>query len=126
MPSFLLHVAPQVTISGQTATAWLDGKAGIQRTQRERIEQSLRDIIRKMRKVDDAEGPHSAEALRLVKVFMRIAERLERTSEDEVFGTAGFLVVAETWSKEPGLTQSQFLERLDNLVRRQNDTAKNR
>jgi len=116
VPAFLLHVAPQVSMNAQSATAWLDGRAGIQRTSRERVEKRLRDMIRKMDKDAGADEPHSAESLRQVQVFLRIAERLEMTSEDAVFGPAGIVAVAQMWSKEKGLTQGVFLERLENLV----------
>jgi len=47
MPSFLLHLAPQVTIFSGSATEYFDSVAGITRTRREKLEKRLAAYVRK-------------------------------------------------------------------------------
>lgn len=47
IPSFLLHLAPQIKIVSSGATEYFDSVAGIKRTRRERLEKQLAAYVRK-------------------------------------------------------------------------------
>ncbi len=119
VPSYLLHVAPQVKITRLTATAYLDARAGIARSLRQRVEKCLRDILRLMPRDSDASEQASPDSLRQMQVFIEIVQRLEQLPATVVYGEDGPIALAEKWAKEPGLTQGQLLDRLRANVAKQ-------
>lgn len=50
VPSFLLHLSPQLTLSAMAATDYLDRRAGIVRSAQEKIEKRLVSVLRSLGK----------------------------------------------------------------------------
>lgn len=115
IPSLLLHLAPQVTVTTETATDYLDVQAGIVRGRRDVLEKRLSQILR----------GRSQETV--AKVMRSFAEKIKARSTNELvarlkalpqrngkpdLGGVDPTMLAQQWGNEIGLTPESTLESL--------------
>jgi hypothetical protein len=120
VPSFLLHLLPQISVIKSTATEYLDAAAGITRSRTDDLEKRISVLIRsKLSKSAKAAQQslaefHNADLQRVSAAFI---EKL-RQSVSIVDGKPDFNSlgepneVAAKWAIELGVTPEQFLEKL--------------
>ena len=120
VPSFLLHLLPQIAVIKSTATEYLDAAAGITRSRADDLEKRINILIRsKLSKNGQAARQslsdfHSADLQRATAGFM---EKVRR-SVPIVDGKPDFSALGDPketvtkWALELGATPDQFLEKL--------------
>jgi hypothetical protein len=116
VPSFLLHLSPQIALTAQSATEYFDTKAGIVRSAREQLEKRIGSILRSRGK---------ERANRDIASF--ISQDQARISQELLAKLVGLPLVdgrpdmsaigdpselAKLWASELKLSKEEFLRRL--------------
>lgn len=113
VPPFLLHLSPQVSIVISSATDYLDNKAGIVRSRRQKLEKRLSTALRSLGREGARKGFTSfirQNHKRLAKGLLAKLGDLPVVNGEPDFGAIGDpLQVAEQWASEMKLDREQFL-----------------
>jgi hypothetical protein len=114
LPSFLLHLAPQIELKDLTATEYLDESAGIKRGSHDGIEKRLSAYIRHNGKEAQMELNEfmNQQTERLIDAFVEKVKSLPIRDGDidiqSMGGTPGEL--ARTWLTKSGRAKDDLLE----------------
>jgi hypothetical protein len=117
LPSFLLHLAQQVTIIKSTATEYLDRVAGIVRSDRDDLEKRIAMQLRSMDATKAQNALASFHRLDQERIAEGFQEKLRQTVPI-VDGKPDFTVLrdpnelAKKWAVELGATDEQLFQRL--------------
>ncbi|KJC36798.1 hypothetical protein UB31_35690 [Bradyrhizobium sp. LTSP849] len=115
-PAFLLHLVSQVQITAAAATDWLDNRAGIVRTSRERLERRIGENLRKLGKERGAEGLNAFIRLHRDQAAKGLAEKLRSLpvidGQPDVAALGDPALVGKQWAAELHLTPEDQLHQL--------------
>jgi hypothetical protein len=116
MPGFLLHLAPQITITKSTATDYLDRAAGIIRSKAEKQDKQLSATLQALGK-ERAQAALASFARQsekeLVQAFLSKLKQLPVIDGHPNFSALGDPDrIAEQWAAEFKLNPKQVIERL--------------
>ncbi len=116
VPSFLLHLAPQITLTQSSATRYFDGQAGIVRSRRENLEWRLVTAFRSLGREKVAQEIASFANLDRERMTQGLIAKLQSLP---IVGGAPDLgalgdpaAVAKAWAAELKLSEDELLERL--------------
>jgi hypothetical protein len=116
VPSFLLHVAPQVSIIQSTCTDYLDGKAGITRAKAEILQKRIGLVSRRMGRAQSQAAIQaflSKDQERTTQAFLAKLESLRekdgRPDSDSISDPAAF---AQKWASEFKFNKEEPLARM--------------
>ena len=116
LPSFLSHLAPQVTITRSTGTEYLDDLAGIVRSTRDKLEKHLFSLLQSLgkQKADDALAAFAR--LNQQKLSQAFVEKLRQVpvvgGKPDFAGLGDPNELAKKWAAELKPTDEQSLEQL--------------
>ena len=116
VPSFLLHVAPQVSIIQSTCTDYLDGKAGITRAKAEILQKRIGLVSRRMGRAQSQAAIQaflSKDQERTTQAFLAklesLREKAGRPDSDSISDPAAF---AQKWASEFKFNKEEPLARM--------------
>jgi hypothetical protein len=116
LPSFLLHLAPQITIIRRTATDYLDSIAGIERPLRDKLSKRIGARIRSLGQRRAAEKMTSFKQKNGERLAYALAERINGLplvdSKPDPAAIADPKELGKKWAAELKSTDEQLFERL--------------
>jgi hypothetical protein len=116
VPSFLLHLSPQITLTRSSATQYFDAQADIVRSPRENLEWRLGSVFRALGREKVAEGIVSfitSDQERISQDFVARLRSLPLKDGRPDFSALGDpTTVAKTWASEMKLSEDELLDRL--------------
>jgi hypothetical protein len=116
IPSFLIHLSPQVRITPKTATDYLDGIAGVTRSHLERLEKRADGMLRalgKKRAKREIAAYHAAERARAGQALLAKLQSLPLKDGKPDFSSIGDPTeTAKQWAAEVKLSPEETIERM--------------
>jgi hypothetical protein len=116
VPSFLLHLSPQVTLTRNSATQYLDAQAGIARSRRENIEWRLASIVRSLGREKVAQEFASLKNHDHERMAQGLIARLEslpkKDGQPDLHALGDPADVAKRWASELKLSEEELLSQL--------------
>ena len=130
VPSFLLHLSPHISLTPSSATDYFDGKAGIVRSCRDKLQKRVSMALRSLGKAKARAGLNSfarQNQERLAKGLLAKLSSLPTVNGQPDFSGVGDpLEIAEQWGAEMKLEPEQLLRSLaEHLERTSNVTKPN-
>lgn len=114
VPSFLLHVGPQVRITPSVATDYLDARGGIVRTRREMLEKRVGTLLRSFGKERAHEAIVAFAQANIHRAGQSLLAKLEAlplvNGKPDVSGIGDPAEVAKQWAAELNLTPEESLQ----------------
>jgi hypothetical protein len=117
VPSFLLHLSPQITVTNNDATDYLDLRAEIERSAKERLEKR---VVLKIRSLSQTERGRWWNALlqrrtqRMSDSFIaKLKELPQKDGKPDFNSVSDPAALAKQWAAETKLTEEVFFRELD-------------
>ncbi|MCW5692308.1 MAG: hypothetical protein KIT48_08085 [Pseudolabrys sp.] len=116
IPSFLLHLSPQVKLTAQTATDYLDSYAGIKRSRIENLEKRANGMLRalgKKRAKKKMAAYHAAERERAGRALLAKLQSLPlKDGKPDVSSIGDPIETAKRWAAEVRMSPEEAIERM--------------
>ncbi len=116
VPSFLLHLSPQVALTPSGATEYLDRQAGIVRSPREQLEKRVASVLRsrgRERANKEIASFISQDRERISREFFaKLASLPLVDGQPDVSAIGDPIELAKLWAAEMKLSEEKFLDRL--------------
>jgi hypothetical protein len=116
VPRFLLHLSPQIVVTRDSATDYLDSRAGFVRSSREMLDKRLFSVLRPLGKERVAEGLASfvkKDRKSLSRAFLAKLRNLALgNGQGELTAMVDSTAVARQWAADMKLTEDDFLDQL--------------
>ncbi|WP_244626477.1 hypothetical protein [Bradyrhizobium ivorense] len=132
VPAFLLHLLSQVQITSSTTTEYMDKRASIVRTPKERLERRIGEILRRLGKERGDEARESFARAIKDQAAKGLAEKLKSLpvidGQPDIAALGDPTMVAKQWATELRLTPEEELQQFlayleDILAKGQSPTA---
>jgi len=116
VPSFLLHLTPQILLIRSSATDYFDSKAGIVRSEHEKLQKRVSMALHSLGKEEAREGLNSFARLNQERLAKNLSARLASlptaNGQPDFSGIGDPLEVAKQWGAEMKLAPEKLLRSL--------------
>jgi hypothetical protein len=116
IPSFLLHLSPQVTLTRSSATDFLDHQANIVRSETEVLEKRFATALRTLGKTRSTDTLNTFTRQNTEQIVATLFARLEQLpkvdGKPDLRSLGEPTEIAQRWATEAGLDPHQTLKRM--------------